>query len=64
MYANARFRSTGATSDFGTILARNYMNEKTFEKINNKIVVSIQQWTALRNFSQFVQLQFMRPNSP
>ena len=47
MYANARFRSTGATSDFGTILAQNYMNEKTFEKINNKIVISIQQWTAL-----------------
>ena len=47
MYANARFRSTGARSDFGTILAQNYMNEKTFEKINNKIVISIQQWTAL-----------------
>ena len=31
-YTNARFRSTGTTSDFETKFAQNYMNDKTFEK--------------------------------
>ena len=41
MYANARFQSTGTTSDFGTRFAQIYMNDKTFKKINIKIVISI-----------------------
>ena len=41
MYANARFQSTGTTSDFGTKFAQNYMNDNTFEKINIKIIISI-----------------------
>ena len=41
MYTNARFHSTGTTLDFGTKFTQNYMNYKTFEKINVKIVISI-----------------------
>ena len=37
MYTNARFRSTATTSDF----VQNYVNDKMFEKINIKIVISI-----------------------
>ena len=37
------------------------MNDKTFEKINIKIVISIQQCTLLQNFSHFVELQIMGP---
>ena len=41
MYTNSRFQSTGATSDFGTKFAQNYMNDKLFEKIIIKIEISI-----------------------
>ena len=37
MYTNARFWSTGTTSDF----VQNCMNDKIFEKINIKIVIGI-----------------------
>ena len=37
MYANARFKSIGTTSD----LRKNYANYKTFENINIKIVLNI-----------------------
>ena len=40
------------------------MNNKNFEKINIKIVMSIQQCTPLRNFSHFVELQIMGLNMP
>ena len=40
MYTNARFRSTG-TTDFGTKFTQNYMNDKTFKKINIKIIITI-----------------------
>ena len=40
------------------------MTDKNFEKINIKIVISIQQCTPLRNFSHFVELQIMGPNLP
>ena len=36
---------------------QNYMNDKTFEKINIKIEISIQQSTSVLNFSQFEELQ-------
>ena len=61
MYTNTRFRSTETTSDFGTKFVHNYMNGKTFEKINIKIVISIHQCTPLRSFSHFVELQIMGP---
>ena len=41
MYRNARFQSRGTTSDFGTKFCQNYMNDKNFEKLNIKIVISI-----------------------
>ena len=41
MYTNTRFQSTGTALDFGTKFVQNYMNDKTFEKINIKIVISI-----------------------
>ena len=41
MYTNARFQSVGTTSDFWAKLAQNYVNDKTFEKINIKIVINI-----------------------
>ena len=36
-----KFQSVRATSGFGTKFVQNYMNDKTFEKINIKIVISI-----------------------
>ena len=51
MYTNARFQSVGTTPDFGTKFAQNYMNDKTFKKINVKIVISIKQYTPVPNFS-------------
>ena len=41
IYTNTRFPSTGTISDFGTKFAQNYMTDKTFEKINIKIAISI-----------------------
>ena len=41
MYTNSRFQSIGATLDFGTKFAQNYMNDKLFEKIIIKIEISI-----------------------
>ena len=40
MYTNARFQSIGTASDLWTTFAQNYMSDKTFEKINMKIVIS------------------------
>ena len=41
MYANPRFQSIGTTSDFWTKFAQNDVDDKTFEKINIKIVINI-----------------------
>ena len=41
MYTNARFQSVGTTPDFWTKFAQNYVNDKTFERINIKIVINI-----------------------
>ena len=38
------------------------MTDKKLKKINIKIVISIQQFTPVRNFSHFVELQIMGPN--
>ena len=38
------------------------MNEKNFEKINIKIVISRQQCTPVQNFCQFKELQILGPN--
>ena len=64
MYTNARFQSVRTTSDFGTRFVQKYMNDKTFEKANIKMVISILQCTPVQNFSQFEELQFFGPNMP
>ena len=38
------------------------MNEKDFKKINIKTVISVEQFTPLRNFSQFEEIQIMGLN--
>ena len=38
--------------------------DKNFERINIKIVISIQQFTLVRNFSHLVELQIIGPNLP
>ena len=40
------------------------MNDKNFEKINIKIEINLQQSTSVPNFSQFEELQILRPNLP
>ena len=64
MYTNTRFQAIGTTSDFGTKFGQNYVNDKIFEKLNIKIVISIQQCTSLSNFSQSGNLQFLGPDLP
>ena len=64
MYTNTGFWSTGTASDFGTKFVQNYMNDKTFEKINIKIETSIYQFTSVPNFSQFEEPQILGPNLP
>ena len=41
MNTNARFQSVWTTSDVGTKFAQIYMNDKTFDKISIKIVMSV-----------------------
>ena len=41
MYINAGFQSIGTTSDFRIKFTQNYVNDKTLEKINIKIVINI-----------------------
>ena len=36
---SARFQSIGTTSDFGTKFLLNYINDKTFDKLNMEIVI-------------------------
>ena len=40
------------------------MTDKSFEKINIKIVISIYESTSVPNFSQFEELQILGPNLP
>ena len=40
------------------------MTDKFLEKIDIKIVISMQQCIPLRNFNQFVELHIMGPNLP
>ena len=62
MYPCTKFRLTWRTSDSEIKFApKNFTN---FEKINMKIVISIQHCTPLRIFSHFVKLQIMVPNLP
>ena len=38
------------------------MNDKIFEKINVKVVISIEHCTAVQNFGQYGELQILGPN--
>ena len=40
------------------------MPDNNFEKLNIKIVISIQEFTYARNFNHFEELQIMEPNLP
>ena len=64
MYPSTEFQSTWRTSDSEIKFAPKNMTDINFEKINIKIVISIQQSTPLRNFNHFVELQIMDPNLP
>ena len=39
-------------------------NDNNFEKVNIKFEIKIKQSTAVPNFSQFAELQFLGPNLP
>ena len=41
IYTNARFQLIRRTSDFGTKISQNYINDKTSEKTNIETVISI-----------------------
>ena len=65
MHTNARFHSIGTTSDFGTKFAQNCMNDKIFEKINIKIVVSIYSNVPLHQISVSLEnFKFWNHNCP
>ena len=64
MYPSTKFQSVWRTSNFETKFAQKNMAATNFEKINIKIVISIQQCTPLRNFSHFIELQTMGPYLP
>ena len=64
MHPSTKFLSIWKTSNFETKFVQKNMTDKNFEKIDIKIVMSMQQCTTVRNFSQFVELQIMRPNLP
>ena len=51
MYPCTKFHLIWRTPDFGTKLAKKNMNDKHFEKINIKIVISIYQCTPVPIFS-------------
>ena len=40
------------------------MNQKNFEKINNKIVITMQQCTPVPNFAYFGEVQILELNLP
>ena len=64
MYPSTKFQSIWRTSNFETKFAQKSMTDKNSEKINIKIVISIQQSTPLRNFSHFIEIHIMGPNLP
>ena len=64
MYPCIKCQSIRKTSDFATKFAQKNMNDKNFEKINVKIIISIQQCTPIKNFNQFREPQFLGQNLP
>ena len=65
MYPCTKFRSICKTSNFWTKFVQKYMNDQKFEKKTNiNMVISTQQYTPVRIFSHFVELQTMGPKFP
>ena len=64
MYPCNKFQSIWRTSDFETKFVQKSMTDKNFEKKTIKIVISIQQYTRVRYFSHFAELQILGPNLP
>ena len=62
MYPFTEFQLIWRTSDFGTKFTQKCVNVKNFGKINIKFEMRIQQCTPVPNFSQFRELQFLKPN--
>ena len=62
MYPFTKFQLIWKTSDLETKFAPKNVTDKNFEKINIKIVISVQQSSPLRNFSHSIELQIMGPN--
>ena len=59
-----KFQSFCRISGYGNKFAQKNMSENFFEKINLQFVISIQQFTPVRNFKHFVELQIMVTNLP
>ena len=64
MYPCTKSQSIWQTLNFGTKFAQKNMNENFFKKINIKFETRIKQCRSVPNFSQFGELQFLRPNLP
>ena len=54
MYPFTKFQLIWKTSDLETKFAPKNVTDKNFEKINIKIVISVQQSSPLRNFSHSI----------
>ena len=55
MYPCTKFESIWKTSNFGTKFVQKNMTDKYFEKINAKIIISIQQCTHVQNLRHIVE---------
>ena len=64
MYPCTKFQLIWRTSDFGTKFAPKNVSDKNFGKINFEFEMGIWKCTPVPNFSQFRELQFLRPNLP
>ena len=62
MYPCTKLQLILRTSDFGTKFAQKNVNNKIFGKKPIKFKRKIQKCTPLPSFSQFGELQFLRPN--
>ena len=52
------------TLDFGTKFIQKTVTDKNFEKVSIKIVISMQPFNPVQNFSCFAELQIMGPDLP
>ena len=62
MYPCTKLQLVWGTSDFGTKYTQKNVSDKNFGKVNTKFEMRIWQCTPVPNFSQFGEIQFLRPN--